>query len=380
MSGALAQTLADWETRTRAALDWLVVSWERCGRTGSAAHYSPLLGWSGPYPETTGYIIPTLLRGADQFHEPRYADAAISMARWLLTLQGDDGWFPGGVWHPRTPSPPSIFNTGQILFGLLAAGERTGDDVFQTAAARAAQWLIREQDSDGRWRRHAYRADYSPSYYAHVCWPLAEYGAVTGDQPARQAVVQGLTAVAADRQPNGAYSGWGFTPRGRAFTHTIAYTLQGIIESARILDEWEQFAAPAVESAYKLLRKFELQRQLAGDYDADWKGTFWYACLTGHCQLASTWLRIYERTSDPRYLNGATKALEFVIRHQLWKPARPEMHGAIAGSAPWYGPYLRLRYPNWAAKFFADAVTDACAALRQLEIRSALPLISARAA
>ena len=44
-------------------------SHEVCSHTGSAAYWSPILGWGAPYPETTGYIIPTLLRGKDYFDE-----------------------------------------------------------------------------------------------------------------------------------------------------------------------------------------------------------------------------------------------------------------------------------------------------------------------
>ena len=32
------------------------------------------------------------------------------------------------------------------------------------------------------------------------------------------------------------------------------------------------------------------------------------------------------------------------------------MRGAIPGSAPIWGAYSRFEFPNWAAKFFADAL------------------------
>ena len=376
----LSQEFENWDRRIRAALDWLVVSWEQCGRTGSAAHYSPVFGWSGPYPETTGYIVPTLWRAHDRFGDRIYCAAAEAMSRWLLGLQHAEGWFPSGVWNENKSPKPSIFNTGQILFGLVESARRTGDSNFRSAAERAAAWLVAEQDSDGRWRKHAYRTGYSPSYYAHVCWPLAESWKSLGTESLRDAAIRGLTAIAADRQPNGTYSGWGFAPRGRAFTHTIAYTLQGIIETALLLDEWDRFAAPAAATAEKLLRRFELKRQLAGAYDADGNGSYRFACLTGHCQLASTWLRIYERTDDPRFLNVAVKAVEFVLRRQRWSPGNSAVHGAIAGSSPLFGPYLRLRYPNWAAKFFVDAATDVHDVLQSLTQVPAAASPTARAA
>ncbi|MDV7395274.1 hypothetical protein RZS08_28055, partial [Arthrospira platensis SPKY1] len=34
----------------------------------------------------------------------------------------------------------------------------------------------------------------------------------------------------------------------------------------------------------------------------------------------------------------------------------PVVQGAIPGSAPIWGAYSRFEFPNWAAKFFADAL------------------------
>src|SRR4029079_1878826 len=110
----------------------------------------------------------------------------------------------------------------------------------------------------------------------------------------------------------------------------------------------------------------EVKRQLAGAYDANWNGSYWFACLTGHCQMASTWLRIYEHSDDPRFLNAAVKAMDFVKDRQDAAAGTPSRPGAIAGSTPLFGPYLRFRYPNWAAKFFVDAAVDAKEAMLRL--------------
>jgi hypothetical protein len=32
------------------------------------------------------------------------------------------------------------------------------------------------------------------------------------------------------------------------------------------------------------------------------------------------------------------------------------LRGAVAGSAPLWGDYMRMRYPNWAAKYHCDAL------------------------
>jgi hypothetical protein len=295
------------------------------------------------------------------------------MARWLVGIQAPAGWFAGGLWRGRRPARGSVFNTGQILFGLLDAAKRTGDPTFASAAEKAARWLIGAQEESGHWRQDAFPREPSANYYAHVLWPLGLYWKQYRVEAARQCVLRGLGAILADRTPAGTFRRWSFDGGGVAFTHTIAYTLQGLIESAILVGSWMPAGAAAMESAEILLRKYESSKCLGGAYGMDWKPTRWYACLTGHCQLASMWLRLFERTGDPRFLNVAIKALDDVASRQRWCPARANRHGAIAGSAPFVGRYMTLRYPNWAAKFFIDAILELDANVQRLAAPTMAP-------
>jgi len=49
------------------------------------------------------------------------------------------------------PATPAVFNTGQVIFGWLAAFRETGDAVFADAVLRAARFLVDAMDSDGVW-------------------------------------------------------------------------------------------------------------------------------------------------------------------------------------------------------------------------------------
>jgi hypothetical protein len=298
------------------------------------------------------------------------------MTRWLRSIQAPEGWFPGGLWRRGVAGAPSVFNTGQILFGLTAVAGRTGDAEAAAAADRAAAWLVREQDSDGRWRRWSYRPGWSPDYYAHVCWPLAEHAVRTGRDDVRRAAVRGLEAILAGRAADGTFPAWGFAPGRPAFTHTIAYTLQGIVESAALLDAWDTLGAPAVDSLGRLLRRVEVRGGMAGAYGPAWEPVGWYRCLTGHCQIASAWLTVNAHDGDPRWLNGALKLVGEVAATQRLRHRDPGVRGAIAGSAPVFGRYMAFRYPNWAAKFFLDAgmaLERAVAALRPAPALDAAP-------
>jgi hypothetical protein len=86
-------------------------------------------GWegSGPYPECTGYLIPTLL-------DYGQTEAAQRAADYLVAVQNDDGSFNG------MDGKPYVFDTGACFEGLRAAGR-------QAAAEKALRWLEAQPDT-----------------------------------------------------------------------------------------------------------------------------------------------------------------------------------------------------------------------------------------
>lgn len=334
---------------------WLLRSIEK-GNGGSCAHFSPLLGWSKPYPETTGYLIPTLLQLETALGDERYASAAAATGQWLLQIQGSDGSWHGGL-HPNPGKPGSVFNTGQILKGMMALYRRSGQASYLDAAQRGTAWLLRGMDANGLWPPGDYQAQHTPSYYTHVAWPMLEVWSETGEDRVRDSVEKFLRSVLQRRRENGAIAGWGFTDNGPAFTHTIAYTLRGFQECARLLDNYPDYGQPMEAALEVLMRKTELKGgRLAGEFDENWSATGDYVCLTGNAQLAICLLLMERRQPDLRIVNAAAKLLDFVghIQRNAWVPAG--MQGAVAGSYPLWGRYMRLRYPNWAGKYFCDAL------------------------
>lgn len=343
--------------RLHAAIDWLCRSMDATPVDGSSVCFKLYGGWANAYPETTGYIIATLFRYASLYHKPEIAERATRMARWITTLQQDNGALPGGDYKPGTTRPASVFNSGQMIIGLIAAFEETQDQQFLDVAARAAQWLASEQDDTGAWSKHAYRSGFSPSYYSRVCWPMLMTVAHTGDEAVRAAAGRGLDFIASKLQANHAILDWGFAPDKPAFTHTIAYTIRGFLEADRLEPGHQNWVDAGQLTAEKVFRIFELRKRIAGAYDPNWKGSNWYVCLTGNCQLAICWMRLFDVNGDARLVNAACKAIDIVSRNQPLNPLliKP-LKGGIPGSSPIFGRYLTLRYPNWAAKFYADAL------------------------
>ena len=341
---------------------WCLRSVEK-GKGGSCAHYSPLLGWSNPYPETTGYLIPTLLKLADHLGEERYRDSAVCLGEWLLGIQNSDGSWHGGL-HPAKKAGGSVFNTGQILKGMAALHRDSGQQRWIDAGARGARWLADGVGDDGLWPSGDYQSSKTPSYYTHVAWPMLEMWALTDDADVRAAAERFLDTVLGRILSNGVVSHWGFKDKGPAFTHTIAYTIRGLQESARLVGDYDRYGAPVEPALEVLYRKTGLSNgRLAGSFDEDWQPTGKYVCLTGNAQLAICLLIMEEHRRDLRLVDAAAKLVDFVVKVQRSGPLAG-VRGAVAGSWPLWGKYMFMRYPNWAAKYFCDSLLRITARLQ----------------
>ncbi|MDQ2939010.1 MAG: hypothetical protein M3R23_00600 [Actinomycetota bacterium] len=241
--------------------------------------------------------------------------------------------------------------------GLVALHDLTGEERWLQAAMRACRWLASGVDESGLWPHKDYRATETPSYYTYAAWPMLEVAARAGDDSTRDAARGVLDAILARRQPNGAFGGWGFSEGEAAFTHTIAYTLQGLIGSARVLDDWDTYGQPAEAGLLALTERAGLASgRLAGRLDDDWRPAARFTCLTGNAQIALCLLDWEERQPDPRLVGAAASLVDAICGAQYLRAPLRGLRGAVGGSAPIWGRYMMLRYPNWAAKYHCDAL------------------------
>ncbi len=334
-----------------AAIDWLRRSQDVTDNGGSAATYNLLLGWEDAYPETTGYIVPTLLSYAAAADDPTAADRALGMAEWLCTIQRPDGSFPGGT---GTTGDPNVFNTGQIVFGLVAAARETGGERYREAARNACDWLVAQQADDGSWTRYDY-GDQAHAYSTRIAWSLLEGATIVPERrdDYREAARRNLEWAVGLQRSNGWFEQASFERGGTPYLHTIAYTVRGLLEGGLELED-PAFVDAATRTADRLLSIQHSDGVLKGAYDASLSPA-WYYCLTGNAQMAVIWLRLFEHTGEREYRLAARQAIEFLKRRQTLTGPEP-IRGGLAGSSPIVGSYMYLRYPNWAAKFLADAL------------------------
>ncbi len=334
-------------------LRWILAAQRSDG--GIAAYYSLLTGYSESYPEVTGYIVPTLYDFARTANDRGAVAAAENATRWLLSLQMPTGAFPSGL-HGGQPDP-SVFNTGQILQGLVRAYAETNRPDILNAAVAAGDWLVAMQQPDGSWSGPGAYQNAAHTYYSMVAWALAASSELTGDRSCiprfALAAERNLDWVLAHFQPSGWIDGINLQRRPN-YLHFIAYALQGALECGILRGRTDAIEA-VTRSAWVLLRKFETNKYLPGAYERDFKNPQRFTCLTGNAQMSCVWLRLFEITDDLRYFNAALKMNE-MLKQRIPLRGRPGIAGGVSGSFPVWGRYQPLRYISWGCKFFADAL------------------------
>ncbi|GAF83764.1 unnamed protein product, partial [marine sediment metagenome] len=181
------------------------------------------------------------------------------------------------------------------------------------------------------------------------------------------AAQRNLDWALAQQQSNGWFRHAAFRAGHDPFTHAIAYTAEGLLESGLLLDE-PRYITAAKKVVCALLQAQQPDGSLASTYNTAWQPTSRSSCLTGNCQMALLWLDFYSLSEDTRYLDAARKAIAFVAATQDLRTSNTNIKGAIAGSYPIYGRYERFKYPNWAAKFFIDALLALQEVNEQLDV------------
>lgn len=90
-----------------------------------------------PYPEVTGYYIPTLLRWTEEARAREYGN-------WLQSVQ-----LESGAWTDPSETCTCIFDVGQIVRGLLALAQHTGEKNWDESIRRGVSWCTSFIDDDG---------------------------------------------------------------------------------------------------------------------------------------------------------------------------------------------------------------------------------------
>ena len=336
------------------ALQWLCQAHDR-GSGGVSAGYSFLRGWLPPYPETTGYIIPTMLRASKINIE--FAERAREMGDWEIEIQLPNGGVRGGM---GIKDYPIIFNTGQVILGWTALYYHFGETRYLAAAKQAADWLIANQDEDGKWRKHTY-LNAPRAYHARVAWPLLEVYKFTNEIRYKEAANNFLNWLLPQQKPNGFFPHMSLAPKELPITHTIAYTLRGLLECARLLKnsthKIHQSIDKAIDGILENNPSIVANGHIAATLNESWQPSSSYSCLTGNAQLAIVLLRC-PRTDRPERLKAVQAIINRLKCHHDTLSSNKGICGGLPSSFPIWGDYIPFTILNWSTKFLVDLLLD----------------------
>jgi hypothetical protein len=339
-----------------ACTDWLCAA-QDCSASqdgGVARHYSLTSGWGTSYPETTGYIIPTIIEVARRTERVDLHARARRMLDWCVGIQFPCGGFQGGT-VGATPCVPVTFNTGQILLGLAAGTAAYGEERYRLAMHRGARWLQQTQDPDGCWRKYPspFANAGEKAYETHVAWGLFEADRVAPGNGYGETGLRQIEWALTKQAPNGWFACNCVIDPSRPLTHAIGYVLRGLIEGYRFSGRSHLLAA-ARRTADSLADCIAGNGSLAGQLDRNFAPAADYVCLTGSAQIAHCMFQLSQLTSEERYFAAGRRATAYV-RRTIHVDGPPETRGGVKGSFPVDGAYGQWEFLNWAAKFCIDA-------------------------
>jgi malonyl-CoA O-methyltransferase len=265
-----------------------------------------------PYPEVTGYFIPTLLAWGE--HE-----RAFKYARWLVSIQQRDG-----SWLDPAGGAPYTFDTGQILKGLLAVLPDMTE--VREPLRRGCDWLLTQVEPSGgvvtpdasQWKLPG-GGLVPDSIHLYAIEPLRRAAQVFCRADYAEAVERALAHYLARPELTGFDT----------LSHFHAYVIEALIDLG-----CRDRAAEGMAAIERLQRR---DGSVAAYRDANW------ICSTGLAQYALIWYRLGKTAP-------AERAFERVCR--LQNPS-----GGFFGGYGRGANYFPNREISWAVKYFLDALT-----------------------
>jgi len=276
------------------------------------------------YPEVSGYFIPTLMRWG-------FRDLALTYARWLCSIQ-----HTSGAWYDTEGKEPYVFDTAQILKGLLAVRDEL--DGADEAIRKGADWILSNVEESGRLTTPSQRAwgeegVCSELIHLYCLTPLLKVAEVLGDAKYRTAAEK--VADYYTSQHGAKIQEFGF------LSHFYAYVMEALYDLGR-----KDMIAQPMEHLAQILDK---KGFVPAYQDVNW------VCSTAMFQLAVVWFKMGD-------LSHGNKALAYGAKLQNesggWYGSYPTTNCPKAADRKEYPDYFVSSEISWAVKYFLDAVYD----------------------
>lgn len=303
--------------------------------------FSLLRGWEKAYPETSGYILSTLTEGNSVFFERDFSDFSKKIALWLRGGQNKDGSYND------LAGSSQIFDTAQIIIGFCHIHQSGLLDIYEEINS-ACLWLLHNQNNDGSFTNYSYHKR-PHTYYSRVGAALIFAGKTIENETFINAGIKNLDWVAEQQADNGWIHLMSFDGDD-PYTHNIMYTAEGLLAGYFLIQN-DKYLDVVLKLLSPIGEYFSKFRNLPAKFNSEFLPTDRSVCVTGLAQ----WCCLCQRLDKFDFKNIGDIALTALKSYQFIS-ANKFVCGALPGSVPFYGDYMRFALPNWGVKFFLDAL------------------------
>ena len=309
------------------------------------------------FPETTGYIIPTLLEYSKLKQNDKIYNISKEMGEWIIDITRDDGGL-GEAYGFYRPGP-RIFTTAQAIIGLLSLYLASNNRKFLNTAVKMGEFLTQNLNKDGSWNKNFTFLKITTTYKSRVSWILMMLYDVTNEIKFKEASLKSLQYIINNKTKNYWPESCNFDKSNNALTHLLGYHLVAIVKFAyyekledlnlkkELIDHCSFF--------YKRIQKqLSTANDLKGIINDKFEKVVDYNCLTGSAQIMYFAL-IYEKKNSINK-NLISEILYKSLYDKQISNNQKEVNGSISGSFPINGEYMPNMLPAWASKFFIDSL------------------------
>lgn len=359
--GFSAESVDDVRCYMLSVLEWLKNATAVHQEGGISSHYNLITKkYLPPFPETTGYLIPTLVEIESAIENSGALELARQGADWLIKRQREDGSIRCNLDLNtdlnRGPDIVTAFDCGAILRGFIAIYSATKEEKYCVAAESLSQFLQRSQQS-GAWPDLTF-FDYFGSHNSLVGYSLILAGETFNNPSLRASGIATLERIRSQIEPNGFIRQCQFHNAQKddvAFLHPLAYTVEGYLKTSLLLKD-DSYLNLVTGTIHALWREFELRQSLlASHYDFKWRRNSHYSAFTANAQVAEILFRVGDTWDDLRFTSSALKMTELLRTQIDIHHSNVGIRGGCPGSFPIYGDYDVFAMNNWGAKYFLDA-------------------------
>lgn len=339
---------------------WIKHGQENNKDGGIPAYYNIKTGYSYSYPETSGYILVSLLEmlnsGLDNFSiiNSEINQVIDEIFKYLLEQQNTDG----GWGHPGEKNQSMVFDTCQILEGfssLLSNSKFAFREQILLSIYQSKKFLLSNFQENG-FINEALFPGKCYAYQARSAAILIELGISMNDSELIRIGSAASNYAFNARSKNGFYLSTGnLLGESKPITHFVAYTLEGILRSGIALNRLDMIES--VVEVMKILNKSFAKKNIMGiAINTKWKSIGSNELLSGLSQFSIINWILYDLTRESSYKDYAILMNKKVKKSIDLTSQAMGIRGGVKSCEPFSRKYYPDCYLNWALKFFLDAI------------------------